>query len=197
MRRRFIISCLFLSISGCLPIKQTYYEAIDTPKVAAGSQGNAFPCPPIYGYRVPFHDTTTELIVEADPAGDHARLAIFVTVGYPHQVTFQALSVQLTSLVDPVATSSAPITFYIDCDRGEQERKCPRTPAASHTLEGPAMDAPSRAKYVGMVDVPPGLASGFMVALPYIHDGASKPEAVPIRFLRRNGVLLSGEGGCG
>ncbi len=196
LRRSLVISVLLLLSSGCIPIKTTYYESIDRPRVAAATQGNLLSCPPLYGYGVEFHDTTTEIGVDADPVGDRARIDIVVPIRAPHKVTFQTLAVQLTSLSDPGATSSAPITFYVHCNGGEEERKCPRVPAGVQTLSGPATFSEPPAKYVGIVDVPAGMASGFVVILPDIYDGASKPEAVPLRFRRRNGFLSRGEGGC-
>jgi hypothetical protein len=196
MQRSLIIAILLLSSSGCVPIKTTYYESIDRPRVAAATQGNLLPCPAIDGYGVGFRNTTTRLHVSADPVGARARIDIFVPVMPLHQITFQTLNIQLTSLSDPAAASSAPLTFYIYCNYGEHERNCPRIPSEVHTLEAPATASSFPAKYVGIVDVPPELASGFIVILPDIYDGSSKLEAVPLRFLRRNGVVLRGEGGC-
>ncbi len=191
---RLALVFVFLAVdAGCVPVKTTYYEAVDRQRVAAGTEGNLFPCPPIGGYG--FEQIWGEMVVRAVYDQDRVRVELNVVVSRPHQVTFETREVQLTSLENPQLTSSIPLSFYVDCQRGDPEHDCPRLPAEARTLTG---GDKSRAisRFIGVVSVPPQFVNGFLVTLPPVFDGASRIDIKPLKYQLRRGVVLGGLGGC-
>jgi len=195
MYRDLLISVLLISGASCVPVKTTYYEAVDRPRVASATNGNVIACPPIGGYGLGTIGAA-RLLVDAGYAEGRARVDLVVFVWALHQLTFKASEIQLTSLSDPTIRSFAPFTFYVDCKHAEPERYCPRVPPEVHTLGGPPNSSQITASFIGIADVPSEFVSGFIVTLPDIFEGTSRIDTKPLKFQRRTGVLLRGLGGC-
>ena len=185
--------CFLVLAAGCVPVKTTYYEAVDRQRVAAGTEGNLFPCPPIGGYGI--YQVWGDINVVARYDQDRVRVELNINVVRPHQVTFEAREVQLTSLEDPQLTSSIPISLYVDCPRGDTERDCPRLSADARTLTG-GDQSRAISTFKGFVHVPPQFVNGFVVTLPPVFDGASRIDIKPLKYQLRRGVVLAGPGGC-
>src|SRR6267143_5049709 len=113
MARLALVFVLLVVDAGCVPVRTTYYEAVDRQRVAAGTEGNLFPCPPIGGYG--FQEIWGGMSVMAVYGQDRIRVELHIVVSHSHQVTFETREVKLTSLEDPQVTSSIPLSFYMEC----------------------------------------------------------------------------------
>ena len=190
---RLALVFVFLVIgAGCVPVKTMYYEAVDRQRVPAATEGNLFPCPPIGGYG--FEQVWGGMSVMAAYDRDRARVELNVVVSRPHQVTFETREAQLTSLVNAQVTSSVPLTFYVNCQRGDPEHDCPRLPAEAPLTGGDKSGAISR--FIGVISVPPQFVDGFVLSLPPVFDGASRVDIKPLKYQLRRGVILAGLDGC-
>lgn len=196
MYRRIILSSLLMGCASCVPVKSTRYEALDRPQVAAATNENLLPCPPVNGYAQGTHGAA--MLVNAYYDKGRARIEILAYVSNPHHLTFKTFELQLVSLSDPTMRSLVPLAFYRYCKGSESDRYCPRQNPTDHTLSEPVGSDPlhARADFIGIANVPPELVEGFQIAFPEIADSAVTVETKPLRFQRRNGVLLRGLGGC-
>jgi hypothetical protein len=193
MARHALVFAFLVVGAGCVPVKTTYYEAVDRQRLAAGTEGNLFPCPPIGGYG--FQQVWGGMSVMAVYGQDRVRVELHVVVSHSHQLTFETREVQLTSLEDPQVTSSIPLSFYVECPRGDPERDCPRLPAEVRTLTG-GDKSQAISRFIGVVSVPPQFVSGFLVTLPPVFDGTNRIDIKPLKYQLRSGVVLGGLGGC-
>jgi hypothetical protein len=194
-RRKFLLP-LLMGCVGCVPIKSSYYEAVDKSRVAAATDGNLLPCPPLNGYGVGAHDAS--MWVNAHFDSGRGRIELLAYISNPHQLTFEAFQLQLISLSDPTIRSLVPLAFYRYCKGGKSVSDCPREEPMDRTLSEPAGSHPFPKvfQFIGIAYVPPELAEGFQISLPDIFDRDVKIETKPLRFQRHTGVLLTGLGGC-
>ena len=184
---------LLVSSASCVPVKTTYYEAVDRPRVAAATNGNLFPCPPTGGYGV---GSTMPISVNADYALGFARVYLNIYVLPAHQLLLQTQELRLTSLENSQVTTSIPLTFYADCAESiDPARHCVALSSEVRSLAGGGGPFPRR--FFGIGRVPSELVNGFLVTPPEVFDGATRiSSSKPLRFERRMGVLSRGLGGC-
>jgi hypothetical protein len=196
MYRRLFLMSLLTSCVGCVPIKSTYYVAIDKSRMAAATDENVLPCPPITGYQLGVHGAY--LSVNTHDDSGKAHIEVLVYIAQPHQLTFETFELQLSSLSDPTTRSSVPLAFYRFCSWIEPARHCPLENPTDRTLRDPVGvgSSLSEPKLIGIANVPPELVDGFQVTFPAIVDGATTVDTKPLRFRRHTGVLLTGLGGC-
>jgi hypothetical protein len=196
MYRRVFLMSLLTSCAGCVPIKSTYYEAIDKSRVAAATDGNLLACPSLKGYGL--GTAGASMWVNAYSDSGRARIELLAYISNPHQLTFETFELQLISLSEPTNRSSVPLVFYRYCKGLESARDCPRENPEDRTLSEPvgSNPFPAQFQFIGIAFVPPQLVDGFQVTLPDIFDRAARVDARPLRFQRHSGALLTGLGGC-
>ena len=196
MYRHIFLLSVLIGCASCVPVKSARYEAVDRPRVASATNGNLLACPPINGYWQGSLDAA--LNVNAYVDSRQARVEVLAYVYNSHRLTFKTFELQLVSLSTPTIRSLIPVAFYRNCKGSKSDRSCPRENPEDHTLSEPAGSDSlhAQAQFIGFADVPPELADGFQVTLPEIFDRTVRVDTKPLKFQRRNDVLLRGLGGC-
>jgi hypothetical protein len=206
---RNVVVFVALCVAGCVvPVKETYYEAVDKPWSKGTYNGSLTNCPP-RGYGV-----DSERSVDSGPGYTH----IFVTAGYGHgtrggqvgvdiwvagnhQLKFPSWDLRLRSLADPQTEVAIPLSFKVDCTppRGGSVTYC-AIPAEPKILFGGGFGStghPRSNTFQAAVDVPPEFENGFFVVLPEMFDdGTSRIDSKPLRFELRRNVIWTGPMGC-
>ena len=194
MLRSLLALPVLVACASCVPVKTTFYEAVDRPRVAAGTEGNLFSCPPIGGYGL---GSVGAVRILVDGVYDHglARVELRVYIWRSHQVAFEAQELHVISLEHPEVTTSLPLAFYENCRPEEVERFCRRLAADVRTLTG--SDSPRRTSdFIAVANVPSEFVNGFLLTLPAIVDGTSRIGDKTLRFELRTMTLTRGLGGC-
>jgi hypothetical protein len=190
---RCLLALSVLSVPACMwPAKTTYYEAVDKSPMATATEGNLARCPSYY-YDDKYLESGRISVVPSYQANTgHIYVLVSVRHGYPH--TFQALSIQLTSLTDPIVQASLSLTFFVNClERSIQS--CPKVPSEP-TLNGPESVTTNLVEnFVGFAAVPPELVSGFILELQDTGHGPSV-DLGPQKFALRTSVIWKGTFGC-
>jgi len=185
-----LASLLLAAGAGCVPVKTTYYEAVDRPWAAAFTEGSAAKCPPTY-YAPKVG--ASQFVVRAMHRGGKAQIAVGVRVAWMEKLAFKSWNVRLTSVSDPTIQLFVPLRFSGECGRLTD---CP-VPADTNTLAGSESGPPKFDRYFnGLADVPPELVAGFLVELPEVSDGTEQLDARPMKFELRSRVLVKGLHGC-
>jgi hypothetical protein len=176
-----------VTVAGCVyPASTTYYEAVEKPWVAAATEGNLAPCPPTQYERI--SQGANSILVDPSYHSRTGQVAVFVQVRHGDPVALQTWTIRLTSLVDPLVQSSIPLRFHTVCGKLDMNR----CPIVSTNVSSKSADY-----FVGIADVPPELASGFLVEVQDIVDSRSTLGTKAQKFELRGKVLLRGTYGCG
>ena len=192
MSRRLLAPLFLVTAASCVPVKTTYYEAMDRPWEADGTLTG---CPPTHvGIKLGASGSgASYLVVSATHRAGGAQIAVHVGVGRMHQLTFKSWNVRLTSVLDPTIQSFAHLSFSGQCGRFTY---CP-VPQEPKALVGPERASePFERDFMGLADVPSEFVAGFVVELPEILDGSEKLDAKPMKFELRTRVLVKGVHGC-
>jgi hypothetical protein len=195
MSRYLLALLVLITGTSCVPVKTTYYEAVDKPRVAAGTNGNLFPCPPLEGYGVGQIGAVRIVVYPGYDQG-RARIKLLMSVWPAHTLTFETAEVQLTSLDSLRVTTSVPLTFYMECPEPQADRYCLPMAPQVRTLKASDKPSPFPTSFTAVGYVPPAFEQGFLVTLPSVFDGNSRIESRALKFELRTGVLSRGLGGC-
>ena len=178
---RIIPALLLLPLTGCLPVRSTYYEAVDLPWSVPHAEETAAKCPQRdYG---PKALETEEVWVRPDLM-DRSKIRMNISVKRGQSSAFQLWTVRLISLSDAGQTTSLHPRFYNQCSNVDAD-SCP--PISSALADG--------GNYIGVVDIPKEFVNRFALEL-HEPEGKHTFDWSTQRFSVKTSVVARGTFGC-
>jgi len=175
-----VIPALLL-LAGCLPVRSTYYEAVDLPWSAPHGEETPAKCPPRdYGTKT----LDTEQVWVRPDLVDRTKIRMNISVRRGQSSAFQSWTVKLILLSDPGQTTSLHPRFYKQCSNVDAD-SCPPISSAS----------PDGGIYIGVVDIPAEFVNGFALEL-HEPEGKHTFDWSPQKFSLRTTVVARGTFGC-
>ena len=178
---RVIPALVLLLLAGCLPVRSTYYEAVDLPWSVPHGEETAAKCPARdYGTKT----LDTEQVWVRPDLLDRSKIRMNIIVRRGQSSAFQLWTVKLTSLSDAGLTTSLHPRFYIQCSNVDAD-SCP--PISSALADA--------GNYIGVVDIPTEFVNGFALEL-HEPEGKHTFDWSPQKFSLKTMVAARGTFGC-
>ncbi len=178
---RMIPALLQLLLVGCLPVRSTYYEAVDLPWSVPRGEETAAKCPPMdYGTK----SLETEQVWVRPDLMDRSKIRMNISVKRGQSSAFQLWTVKLISLSDAGQTISLHPRFYNQCSNVDAD-SCP--PISTALADG--------GNYIGVVDIPAEFVKGFALEL-HESEGKHTFDWSPQKFSLKTTAVARGTFGC-
>jgi len=188
MRTACVLSAA--ALCACVPVRQTYYEAVG---------GKVTPQETLSKCR-PDHFSVgkwpgSSLLVYAIPKAGKAAIAIDLYSGQSIGVDFEPREIFVESIARPQLHTTYPLKFVARCN--------PRSSAVSCESAGDVVEPPVQWKEARLPPViyyeqvlPSEYAAGFTIRLPKIIDGTSDTGSTTATFKSVTEVVSTGPFGC-
>jgi hypothetical protein len=185
---RFIPALLPLLLAGCLPIRSTYYEAVDLPWSSSRGDETLAKCPPMdYGTK---SLGTEQVVIYPDPMDrgkirptDRRKIRMNINVKRGQSSAFQLWTVKLISLSDAGQTTTLHPRFYKQCLNVDAD-SCP-----------PITSTLADEDFIGVIDIPTEFVNGFALEL-HEPEGKHTFDWSPQKFSLKTTVVARGTFGC-
>jgi hypothetical protein len=192
MNRRSCIAALAVLLGACVPVKQTYYEAI------GGSVNTANPmhCPPDRFFAGNSSEGASVMLIIARQ--EPPTVSFTVWVGPSHEFTMTPWEIDIHSSNDPTVHTPLPLKFYVPCLDSLFSRRCGERVYETGPLGGPppGQTANTNIEHHAEIIIPKDYVDGFAFDFPQtLVDGRVIPTP-HVKYRRTRQVLPSGTFGC-
>jgi len=176
-----IPALLLLLLAGCLPVRSTYYEAVDLPWSVPRGEETVAKCPPMdYGTKT----LDREQVLVRPDLMNRSKIRMNISLKRGQSSAFQSWTVKLISLSDAGQATSLRPRFYNQCLNVDAD-SCP--PISSALADG--------GNYIGVVDIPTEYVNGFALEL-HEPEGKHTFDWSPQKFSLKTTLVARGTFGC-
>jgi hypothetical protein len=187
---RLLPLALTIALSGCIPLRQTYFEAeggVVTPQETLSS------CRPDHftiGRKYP--DATLHAYAWFEKGKPQLGLDLYS--GLTNRVDFEPRELHVEAIDAPAVQQSFPLVFFSRCETGASSDPCKHVPWGPPPIEWGSYRKPLVIHY--QQELSDDYAKGFRVRLPRMTSDQSGSDTREITFRAVTEIVSSGTFGC-
>ena len=189
LRERWALAIVALLVCGCVPVRQTYYEAVGGSVTGHRSTSKCKPDHFTVGEK-----PGTSLVLYASPEDAGPTVTIELYAGHSDRVDFEPREIDVQSVEKPELHATYPLKFSVRCNPERSARLCDPTEVIEPPMRWQADHLPWM--LVFQETLPTDYRSGFTIRLPKMTDGSSGTDAQIVTFRSVTEVVSTGPLGC-